>query len=90
MLDRKKESNIVCSSTNSPSNLVNNVFSSLHYLRFNIKLLFLTPKILEVSLNVSKSSEHCRGDFLTGGENLRRNDFDDSKIFSKLKLLNIN
>ena len=29
---------------------------------------------------MSKSSEHCWGDFLPGGENLRRSDFDDSEI----------
>ena len=29
MLDRKKENNTVCSSINSPSNLVNNVFASV-------------------------------------------------------------
>ena len=34
------ENNTVCSSINSPSNLVNNVFASVHYLGFNIKLLF--------------------------------------------------
>ena len=37
---RKKENNTVYSSINSPSNLVNNVFVSVHYLGFNIKLLF--------------------------------------------------
>ena len=36
----KKENNTVCSSINLPSNLVNNVFASVHYLGFNIKLLF--------------------------------------------------
>ena len=36
----KKENNIVCSLINSPSNLVNNVFASVYYLGFNIKLLF--------------------------------------------------
>ena len=34
---------------------------------------------------MSKSSEDCLGDFLPGGENLRRSDFDNSKFFSKLK-----
>ena len=28
---------------------------------------------------MSKSSEHCWGNFLPGGENLRRSDFDDWK-----------
>ena len=36
----KKGNNTVCSSINSPSNLLNNVFPSLHYLGFNIKFLF--------------------------------------------------
>ena len=67
MLDRKKENNTVCSSINLPSNLVNNVFASVHYLDFNIKLLFFSPKILGLSL--------------AGGENLRRSDFDDLKNF---------
>ena len=39
MLDRKKKNNTVCSSINSRSNLVNNVFASVHHLGFNIKLL---------------------------------------------------
>ena len=41
MLDRKKENNTVCSSINSPSNLVNNVFASVHYLGLNIKFIRL-------------------------------------------------
>ena len=36
MLDRKKEKNSVCSLTNLPSNLVNNVFASVHCLGFSI------------------------------------------------------
>ena len=82
MLDRKKEKNIVCSSINVPSNLVNNVFSSVYYLGFNIKLLFFfTQNFRSFPDFASKRSEHCRGNFLPGGENLRRSDFDDSKIF---------
>ena len=56
MLDRKKENNTVCSPINWPSNLVNNVFVSVHYLGFNIKLLFFftcfSPQILGVSLTL--------------------------------------
>ena len=83
MLDRKKENNTVWSSINSPSNLVNNVFASAHYLGFNIKLLFLfTKNFRSFSDFVSKSSEHAAGGiFLPGGENLRRSDFDESKNF---------
>ena len=33
----EKKSNTVCSSVNWPSNVVNNVFASVHYLGFNIK-----------------------------------------------------
>ena len=40
ILSERTENNIVCSSINSPSNLVNNVFASVHYLGFNVKLLF--------------------------------------------------
>ena len=40
-LDRKKKSNTVWSSMNSPSNLVNNVFAIFDYLGFNIKLLLI-------------------------------------------------
>ena len=81
MFDRKKESNTVCSSINSPSNLVNNVFASVHYLGFKKKLLF-SPKILGVSLNLCQKVVNTDGGiFLTGGENLRRSDFDNSKIF---------
>ena len=39
MLDRTKENNTVYSSITSPSNLANNVFASVHYVDFNIKLL---------------------------------------------------
>ena len=82
MLDRKKENNTVCSPINSPSDLVNNVFASVHYLGFNIKFLFFFTKNFRSSSDfVSKSSEHCWGDFLPGGENLRTSDFDNSKIF---------
>ena len=80
MVDRKKENNTVCSSINSPSNLVNNVFASVHYLGFNIKLLF-SPKILGVSLTLCQKVVNTAGGiFLPGGENLRRSDFDDSEI----------
>ena len=80
MLDRKKENNTVCSSINSPSNLVNNVFASVHCLGFNIKLQF-SPKIVEVSLTLCQKVVNTAGGiFLPGGENLR-SDFDNSKIF---------
>ena len=66
MLNRKKENNTVCSSINSPSNLLNNVFASVHYLGFNIKLLFFfTKNFRSFSDFVSKSSEHCWRDFFT-------------------------
>ena len=60
MLDRKKESNTVCSSINSPSNLVNNVLASVHYLGFKKKLLF-SPKILGVSLNLCQKVVNTAG-----------------------------
>ena len=66
MSDRKKENNRVCSSVNLPSNLVNNVFASAHYLGFIIKLLFFFTKNFKSFADfVSKSSEHCCGDFIT-------------------------
>ena len=34
---------------------------------------------------MSKSNEHCWGNLLPGGENMRRSDFDDSKIFESKK-----
>ena len=60
MLDRKKENHTVCSSLNSHSNLLNNVFASVHYLSFNIKLLFL-PKILGVSLTLCQKILNIAG-----------------------------
>ena len=65
MLDKKKENNTVCSSINSPSSLLTNVFVSVYYLGFNIKLHINT----------------AGGIFLPDGENLRRSDFDESDIF---------
>ena len=71
-----------CSSIDLHSNLVNNVFASVHYRGFNMKLLFFTPKALGVSLTLCQKVVNTAGVFfLPGGENLRRNDFDDSKIF---------
>ena len=69
----KKENNTVCSSINSPTNLVNNVFASVHYLGFNIKSLnSFSPKILGVSLTLcQKEVNTAEGIFLPGGENLR-------------------
>ena len=56
----EKKSNTVCSSTNLPSNLVNNIFASVHCLGFNIKLLsFFTLNYRSFPEFVSKSSEHC-------------------------------
>ena len=47
-----------------------------------MKLLFFTPKTLGVSLTLCQKVVNTAGVFfLPGGENLRRNDFDDSKIF---------
>ena len=78
MFGRKNKNNTVCSSINSPSNLVNNVFASVHYLGFNIKLLFFSPKTLGVSLTLCQKVVNTAGGiFLPGGENLRRSDFDD-------------
>ena len=86
MLDRKKGKNTVCCSINSLSNLVNNVFASVHYVGFNKKLLFfLTKNFRSFPDFVQKGSEHCWGIFLPGGENLRRIDFDDSEIFQSWK-----
>ena len=82
MLDRKKENNTVCSSIKSPSNFANNVFTSVHYLGFNIEYYSFSPKILGVSLTLSqKVVNTAEGIFLPGGENLRRSDFVDLKIF---------
>ena len=83
ILSETTENNTVCSLINSPSNLVNNVFASVHYyLGFNAKLMFFfTYNFRSFPDFVSKTSEHCWGIFLPGGENLRRSDFDDSKIF---------
>ena len=81
MFGRKNESNTACSSINSPSNLVNNVFASVHDIGFNIKLLFFSPKTLGVSLNLCQKVVNTAGGiFSPSGENLR-SDFDDSKIF---------
>ena len=64
MLDRKKENNTVYSSINSTSNLVNNVFASVHDLGFNIKLLFFFTQDFRIFSDfVSKSSEHYWEDF---------------------------
>ena len=41
MLHRKKENNTIFSSINWISNLVNNVFASVHYLRFQYKVTVL-------------------------------------------------
>ena len=76
MLDRKKENNTVCSSINSSSNLVNNVFASVHYLSFNIKLLFFSPKTFGVSQTLCQKVVNTAGGIvLPGDENLGRNDF---------------
>ena len=83
MLDRKKENNTVCSSINSPSNLVNNVFANVHYLDFDISYCSFSPKILGVSLTLCQKIVNTTGGiFLPGGENLRRSDFDDSEIMN--------
>ena len=77
MLDRKKESNIVCSSINFPSNLANNVFASVHYLSY----CSFSPKILGVCLTLCQKVVNTAGGiFLPDGENLRRSDFDNSEI----------
>ena len=57
-------------------------FASVHYLGFNIKLLFyFSPNILAVFLTLfQKVVNTAGGIFLPGGENLRRSDFDDSEI----------
>ena len=82
MLDRKKEHNTVCSSINSSSNLVNNVFASVHYLGFNKSYCSFSPKTLGVSLTLRQRVVNTPAEiFLPGSENLRRSDFDDSKIF---------
>ena len=65
----KKENSTVCSSINSPSNLVNNIFARVYYLGFNIKLLF----------------EHCWGDFFTRWEEPDADWLWRFKKFSKLK-----
>ena len=75
MLDRKKENNTVCSSINSPSNLVNNVFASVLFL-LNFRSF---PDF------VSKSSEHCWGDFFTRWWESEEEWFWWFKNFSKLK-----
>ena len=65
MLDGKKENNTVCSPINWPSNLVNNVFVGVHYLGFNIKLLFFftcfSPQILGVSLTLRQKVVNTAG-----------------------------
>ena len=84
MLHRKKENNTVWSSINWPSNLVNNVFASVNYLGFYIKLLFFfTYNLKSFPDFVSKSSEHYWGDFFywVVRTNPRRSDFDDSNLF---------
>ena len=86
MLDRKKENSTVCSSINSPSNLVNNVFATVHYLGFNIKLLFFfTQNFRSFPDFVSKSSEHCWGDFFTRWWESEEEWFWRFENFSKLK-----
>ena len=86
MLNRKKENNAVCSSINSPSNLVNNVFASVHYLGFNTKLLFFfTENFRSFPEFVSKSSKHCWGDFFTRWWEPEQEWFWQSKKFLKLK-----
>ena len=86
MLDRKKENNTVCSSINLPSNLVGNVFASVHYLDFNIKLLFFfTHNFRSFPDFVSKSSEHCWRDFFTRCWEPKEEWFWRFENFSKLK-----
>ena len=66
MLHRKKETNKVCCSINWPINLVDNVFASVHYHGFNIKLLFFfTENLMSFPDIVSKSSQRCWGDFFS-------------------------
>ena len=66
MLHRKKENGTVCSSINWPSNLVNNVFVSVHYVDFNIKLLFFLTEILKSFPDfMSKTSKPCWAIFFT-------------------------
>ena len=81
MLDRKKEGNTVYNSKNSPSNLVNNVFTIVHDLGFSIKLLFFFYQNFRSSPLCQKVVNTARGIFLPGDENLRKSDFDNSKIF---------
>ena len=86
VLDRKKENNTVCSSINSPSNLVNNVFASVRYLGFNIKLLFFfTQHFRSFPDIVSKRREHCCWDFFTRWWEPGEEWFWRFKNFSKLK-----
>ena len=60
IMDRKKENNTVCSSMNSPSNLVNNVFASVHYLQSVNQ--FCEPITL-----LDASFAHCSSTLFRGG-----------------------
>ena len=86
MLDREKENNTVCSSINSSSNFVNNVFANIHYLGFNIKLLFSFTWNFRSFLDfVVKGHRHCWGDFFTRWWEPEEEWFWQFGNFSKLK-----
>ena len=87
MLHRKKENFTVCSSINWPSNLVNNVFVSVHYVDFNIKLLFFLTEILKSFPDfMSKTSKPCWAIFFTEWWGSEEKWFWLFKHFSKLKM----
>ena len=86
MLDREKENNTACSSIDSSSNFVNNVFASVHYLGFNIKLPFsFTWNFRSFPDFVAKSHGHCWGDFFTRWWEPEEKWFWQFENFSKLK-----
>ena len=83
--------NTGCSSINWPSNLINNVFTSVHHLGFNSMLLLFSPQNFTSFPDfLSKVEKHCWGDFFTNWWKAEEEWFWRFENFSKLKIAFVN